>query len=404
MKKSLIIVAMLATLTANVNAVENGFNKSYKTKDIEERYTENPYALFVRASKIMDEKNPNYKKALQLFEKSSGLGIAEASHNAGYIYYNGLGSIEKDIKKAASFFLSSAQRGIVDSQMMLGQMFVDGSGLQVNAEQAYKWFYKAANSGVLEAKYYIANMIFHGKGTSMDSDLGLKILEEVAEETQNRKIFFELGEIHRRGVNSPKDYHLALINHEKAANLGFSKSQKITGDLYRYGRGDKANNEKALYWYTKAALLNNVESMPLVGEMHLYGNGTKKDVMEAEKWFEKGAKNSNSESLYNLASLYMKNEHGVDPDYSKAIGFYHKAVNVGNKEAIRELAVIYRKGIDGVLEPDTFTYTDLMNLYYKEGDNKKVEKFNMFTFKDDQDVELEKQKIFHKGDFEKYLK
>jgi TPR repeat protein len=402
--KNLIGVAIITAISFNAYAEVNDFNTSYQTKDIEERYVENPYALFIRADKMMNEDNPDYVSALALFEKSSKLGIAEASHNAGFIYYNGLGGIEKNIKKAAAFFLISAESGIVESQMLLGNAFVSGEELKVNTEQAYKWFYRAAKQDVLEAKYYIANMIFFGKGTGMDTDLGLKILEEVAVETQNRKIFFEIGEIHRKGFNSPRNYTLALENHEKAAQLGFIESQRITADLYKYGRGAKHNNEKALYWYTKAALSNDTLSMANVADMHLYGQGTDKDVEEAEKWYHMGSEASNPHSLYQLASIYMKNQHGVEPDYTKAIGFYHKAVNVGHKEAIRELAIIYRKGVDDILDADHFKYTDLMNLYYKAAEETTENSFNMFVFKDDQDELKNQQALFNKTSFEKHLK
>lgn len=402
--KKLIGITIMTAMSMNIYAEVNDFNTSYKTKDIEERYIENPYALFVRADNIMKSENPDYVSALKLFEKSSKLGIAEASHNAAFIYYNGLGAIEKDLKKAAALFLISADVGIVESQMLLGHLFISGEELKVNTEQAYKWFYRAAKQGVLEAKYYIANMIFYGKGTGMDTDLGLKVLEEVATETQNRKIFFEIGEIHRKGFNSPRNYTLALENHEKAAQLGFIKSQRITADLYKYGRGAKHNNEKALYWYTKAALANDTLSIATVADMHLYGQGTDKDVVQAEKWYKKGAESSNPHSLYQLASIYMKNEHGVEPDYGKAIGFYHKAVNVGHKEAMRELAIIYRKGVDEVLESDHFKYTDLMNLYYKPEEKTTTKSFDMFVFKDDQDELKVQQALFNKTSFEKHLK
>lgn len=402
--KKLLSVAIIASLSFAANAEVNDYNKSYEVKDIEERYVENPYALFIRADKIMKSKEPDYSKALALFEKASKLGIAEASHNAGFIYHNGLGNVKKDPSKAAAMFLIGAKAGVVDSQMMLGHAFISGESLKVNTEQAYKWFYKAAKAGVLEAKYYVANMIFYGKGTSMDTDLGLKLLDEVAEETKNRKIYFELGEIYRKGINNPRNYELALINYEKSANLGFIKSQTEAAEMYKYGKGTKVNNEKALYWYTKAALQSDKDSISAVGDMHLRGEGTEKDLKMAEDWYMKGAEMLDAHSLYQLASIYMKNEHGVEPNYNKAIDFYHKAVNAGNKEAMRELAMIYRKGIDGVLESDNFKYTDLMNLYYKDEPKIKQEAYNMFVFEDDQKRRLEMKKKFHKQSFEQHLK
>jgi TPR repeat protein len=402
-RNSLLALGISSVMSVNALAEVNDYNESYTLKDIEERYVENPFAVFMRADEIMKSENPDYSKALGLFELASKLGIKEASHNAGYIYYNGFGNVDQNYNKAANYHYIAAQDGIVESQMVLATLFTVDDGPKVNLSQAYKFYMMAAQNGVEEAKYYIANMSYYGKGTAMDTELGLRLLNEVAEKTQSRKIYFEIGEIHRKGINASRNYVLALENHEKAAKLGYTESKELSGNMYMYGQGAKINYEKALFWYTSAAVEGSVSSMTKAGDMHLFGQGTSKDTLEAEKWFVKAADSSDADSLYRLASIYMKNENGVDPDYVKAIAYYHKAVNAGHKESMRELAVIYRKGMSDVVEADNFKYNDLMKMYYKSVPKSKGKRFNLFDFEDNQSKKLEMKDDFDKKSFEQYL-
>src|SRR3546814_16312638 len=53
----------------------------------------------------------------------------------------------QDSAAAASWFRKAAQRGVVDSQYNLGQLYQAGSGVPRDLAQAYKWFSIAASDG-----------------------------------------------------------------------------------------------------------------------------------------------------------------------------------------------------------------------------------------------------------------
>lgn len=396
MKKLLVSVLMLSSVSVLSNAEEIP-NKMYFLEDIEENYIENPFAIFMRADKILRSENPDYKTGLELLEKASKLGIHEATHNIGNMYYFGIG-VEKNYDKAMEYLYIASKNDVLESQLLLADIY---ARKKINLKEAFKWYYIAAKRGVPEAKYYVANMLFYGKGTFMDTNLGIKLLKETAEETSNKKIYFELGEIFSKGINNPRDYESGLENYEKSANLGHVMAQRLTADMYQYGKGTKRNLEKALYWYTKAALNGDVFSMARVGDLNLYGEGTNQNTNDAIEWYKKASKYNNNHSLYQLASIYMKNKNGIEPNYKLAIDYYKKAVNAGNKEAMRELAIIYRKGLDGVVEQDNFKYQDLMKLYYVDVEKKEKEEFNIFNFNDEDEL---KENNFLKESFEVFLK
>lgn len=396
MKKILVSTLIISSMSMITNAEEIP-NKMYMLEDIEENYIENPFAIFMRADKILKGNDPDYVLAIDLLEKASKMGIHEATHNLGNMYYFGIGT-EQDYDKAMQYFYIASKNDILESQLLLADIY---ARKKINLSEAFRWYYVAAKRGVPEAKYYIANMLFYGKGTSMDTELGIKLLKETADENKNKKIYFEIGEIYAKGINNPRDYENGLKFYEKSAELGHTMGQRATADMYQYGKGTKRNLEKALYWYTNAANAGDVFSMSRVGDLNLYGDGTQQDTKEAINWYKKASKYSDPHALYQLASIYMKEKHGVEANYPVAIEYYKDAVNAGHKEAMRELAIIYRKGINGVIEQDNFKYQDLMKLYYVEKEKEKTPEFNIFKYNDDEELN---EKEFLKDSFELYLK
>ena len=67
-------------------------------------------------------------------------------HNLALYYFRGEGGAQ-DTAAAASWVRKAAQRGIVDSQYNLGQLYQAGSGVPRDLAEAYKWFSIAAIGG-----------------------------------------------------------------------------------------------------------------------------------------------------------------------------------------------------------------------------------------------------------------
>jgi TPR repeat protein len=402
MYKKVLLASIVSITLSGINAAEvENYNNVFSLENIEERYENNPFAVFYRADN--ERKIGNYDEAFRLFKMAADLGLREASHNVGYMYFNGVG-VEKNYMNAAKYLNVSGNKGILESQMLMGYLYTtEDKGPTISLKEAYNWYYKAAAQGNLEAKYYVGNMLFYGRGTNMDTVIGLALLEEVAEETNNRKIYHEIGEIYRKGVSQPRNLERASFFYEQAAKLGYQESQAALGDLHYNGINGTINKEKALYWYTEAALNGSVKVMPTLATMYLKAQGTEQDVEQAIKWLNEAAKFNNPEALYMLAGLYFKNNYGIEVDSKKAVNFYKLAVSAGHKEAIREFAIINRRGIRGVVEADNIEYTRLMNLYYEDTPETERKEFNMFQFKDNEIIKAEMEDEFYKSDFNQYF-
>ncbi len=64
--------------------------------------------------------------------------------------------------KASEEFFSAAKSGDVDSQMILGEMYLDGIGVDIDHQKAFYWLSKAAQAGDIEAQYLLGFMYENG--------------------------------------------------------------------------------------------------------------------------------------------------------------------------------------------------------------------------------------------------
>lgn len=135
------------------------------------------------------------------------IGLMANDFQSGLKDLNG----KKDLKAYKTFF-TLAKSGDVDSQTLLGEMYLDGIGTQTDIKKAFYWISKAASSGDPEAEYLLGFMY----------ENGIKV-----------------------AVNMPR----AVTLYEKAAKQGDVLAQYNLAMIYKEGRGGiQKDMDKAFKW------------------------------------------------------------------------------------------------------------------------------------------------------------
>ncbi len=96
--------------------------------------------------------------ALQWFERAARQGLAEAQFHLGNMYAYGLAALSPDTdgnRLAAQWYFEAARQGHADAQYSLGILFLTGSGVTQNTEQARLWIARAAAQGHADAAAYL---------------------------------------------------------------------------------------------------------------------------------------------------------------------------------------------------------------------------------------------------------
>ena len=81
---------------------------------------------------------------------------------------------------AQALIRQSAEQGDAKAQAKLGAMFLLGSGVEKDGQQAAEWLLKSANQGNIEAEVIIAAMYDSGLGVKNDVKMATKWYEKAA--------------------------------------------------------------------------------------------------------------------------------------------------------------------------------------------------------------------------------
>ena len=138
---------------------------------------------------------------------------AEAWLKKGLDFYN-----NKQYEDAFACYERGIQLNPIhpELQYRIGQLFVDGLGVDRDCLQAAFWYRKSAEQG-------------HSSGQ------------------------YNLGFMYEGGQGVPQDYTQAAFWYRKSAEQGYSKAQSNLGSMYHRGQGVPQDDTQASSWFHKAA-------------------------------------------------------------------------------------------------------------------------------------------------------
>lgn len=328
----------------------------------------------------------DYVKAFEYFTKAYELGHPKAAYQLGFIYsdpYHAVRGnklarsvvdvpdtpVKRDMGKAFSYYMQSAEAGYVIAQFAVGECFEKGDGVKKNKDEALIWYEKAAEQGHLQAKEKIGGKIkknrMMGVVTSYGSSNNEFILNGIECDVNDLTAI-------SNGRKDKNDQYCALLK----VLLPF-ENVIIAGDTI--GLPEFKTNE---YWVylpqgTKEFEINYPEFQPLkinfknAGIANLIGKNTYnvsisfpidllKDGtdMSAEnlykiglgfmerrdnqyiRWMTKSVEKGYPKAMYQLGSCYLYG-NGVKKDENKGVSLLEQASKEGLAEASYYLGQYY---------------------------------------------------------------
>jgi TPR repeat protein len=169
-------------------------------------------------------------------------------------------------EKAAPWIASAARYGLVEAQLLLGQMLLDRRGIRRDPTSAVRWFAAAADAGCVEAM----NM---------------------------------LGRCHQLGWGVRQDDTAAADWYSRAAESGLDWAQYNLANLTLRGRGVARDRAKALWLYRRAADQGHAKSMNMVGRYFEEGWEVARDAGAALEWYRRAARAGDFRGQYNLGCM-----------------------------------------------------------------------------------------------------
>lgn len=213
------------------------------------------------------------------------------------LYLDGNG-VRRDLKKAMKWAEKSATQGYWRAMTALGNM-CRRAGL---LKEAMEWYEKSGKAGDDWGWYNLGDMYLDGKGVEKDTDKAFSCYEKALalEGPAWDSAACSLGAIYYgRG-----DYRKANTWYRKAAKGNNDWAMFNLGDAYRDGTGVKQDTETALKWYRKAYDMDGESKAEAANRIGLvYGMYGEDET--ALKWYEESGAEGCDWGWYNLGLYYQ---------------------------------------------------------------------------------------------------
>ncbi|MEY0157546.1 tetratricopeptide repeat protein [Providencia manganoxydans] len=146
----------------------------------------------------------------------------------------------------------NALKGDPDAQFDLAGIFsIDEN----NPEEAFEWTRKSASQGCTKSQYVLGLMYYDGVGVDMNWIYAFELFERSSKKELPNAIT-SLGFMYQNGHMRAKDLDKAKELYVKASYLGDPTASYLLGEMYKNGDGVEVDTEKAAFYF-----LNSINSI-----------------------------------------------------------------------------------------------------------------------------------------------
>jgi len=124
--------------------------------------------------------------AVEWFQRSANRENPIALNNLAYLYENGEG-VSRDYAMAASYYRQAAMKGIVEAQLGLGKLLMNGRGVPKDENQARYWLDKAEHQGSNSARQYISEIENRASHRSASKNIERQVIAAQTRENEIEK-------------------------------------------------------------------------------------------------------------------------------------------------------------------------------------------------------------------------
>jgi hypothetical protein len=241
--------------------------------------------------------------------------------------------LHADPSSAAKAILLAAQENIVDAQALLGQILLDGNGIEQDPVLALTWFQIAARKGHPMALNMVGRCHEHGWGCEPDITKAAEHYRLAAESGLDWG-FYNYGNLLATGRGVNKDQARALACYRKAAQMGHAKSMNLLGRYLEEGLCCERDQASAYDWYRRSA-----EAGDFRGQFsHAAVLADRGRVQEAIAWLKTALSHGNLNFLRVSRQSLLMSHH---PELrALAVDYFTQAAAIGtydDKDALNSL-------------------------------------------------------------------
>lgn len=241
------------------------------------------------------------------------------------------GQLADDPRQTARLIVTGAREGDLEAQALLGQILLDGHGIEQDVSLALTWFGIAAERGHAMARNMLGRCLEHGWGCTKD-EAGAARHYAIAAEQRLDWAMYNLANLLSTGRGVERDDARALALYQSAAALGHAKSMNLVGRFHEEGLVVPRDLEAAHQWYRRSA-----EAGDFRGQFsHASVLAERGDLPAARIWLERALDGGNLNFLrvarHQLAA-------SMPPSLRElALAYFQRAAELGDESDLQHLA------------------------------------------------------------------
>ena len=281
-------------------------------------------------------------------------GDVEAQYMLGEMYQNPL-ETEPDQGESIKWFTKAAEKGHVQAQLMLSMCYQgflfsgEEKAKYVDPAKAVYWLEQAAARGDLDAICSLAGIYSRDDmGIEPDFERAREYYLRAAREGRLNE-YSALAYYYYEGKLTEQDYTEALRLYLLAAEGGNSWDMRRVAKMYAEGLGTAPDAAVSRQWLVKAAYASLPEARRLLGEIHFKGEDVRFYEWESARWRELALDEPGLGAIHMLANYYeQQTPMKKDPD--EALRWYKLAARSGDVPSALDLGYMYgdRAGYYGI--------------------------------------------------------
>ncbi len=237
--------------------------------------------------------------------------------------------IEHSPGKAAQALLAAAAQNVVEAQLLLGQILLDGRGIEQDPALARTWFGIAARQGSAMGHNMLGRCLEHGRGGQADLAAAAGHYRAAAAAGLDWGQY-NLANLLATGRGVGQDHAAALHLYQQAAHAGHAKSMNLLGRYLEQGLACAADRHAAMHWYRLSA-----EAGDFRGQFSHAAILAEQGHMEQSLvWLQKALEQGNGNFLRAaVASL----EQAEQPQIQAMAGAYRQRLEQVSRQATESL-------------------------------------------------------------------
>ena len=258
----------------------------------------------------------DYREAFKYLKLASEKGWLDADFLLAQMYRDGNG-VDRSIEDYEKRLIYAAEGGHAKAMSALAEAYLDGKYIQKDNEKAFQWYMRSASSGNMKSQYQVAVMLSSGIGCEKDEEAAKQWFARYSSTALNdsRKIAMDTMKSRRIDIDISNDML-------KAMSKSFHPQSMVSlASKYESGNGFKKNTDAAVSLLEKASVAGGSPRTKLA-ERYLEGDDESKK--KAFKLLRSAASYGDSGAMYrgsvNLQKITINSKDLVLEDNSLGIG------------------------------------------------------------------------------------